>query len=505
MPTQWSTFPIKFEGGLITNRGRLEQGLDFPGSATNLQNFEADVQGGYTRIQGFTKFSDTEVPGTGQVKGIVAVELSKILAFRGGKAYTSAGGAWTEVLTIPNDTYTRIFYEGYDYGSGKKFVVVDGINPPAFYTVGTGLIAYNGTLPTDLTGARFVKDFQHHLFFAVGKELIWGAPYSDSDFAPGNGAGVINIGETITGLISFRKELFIFCLNKIFRLSGNTIDDFQLNPVTTNTGCLCGFTIKEVGGDIMYLSSDGMRYLSASERENDFGLTRASESIQSKFNELSPAECIFSSVTISEKNQYRIFVYEDTVPGPQAKGFIATKFSNQTADDISWSTTHGMKVYATSEFMSRDREHVFFCGETGYVYRMEAGNSFDGEPIIAIFETPFMPVEDPKIRKTYYKLTTYTRSTTGIELFLDLLFDYDKSGVVSPEVYQLSSFGGGSIYGDPGSVYGTSLYGSSVEVELDTNLEGSSFVVALKYTSNSTQPSFNINFATLEYRTNERR
>lgn len=504
MPTQWETFPIKFEGGLVTNKGRLEQGLDFPGSATTLQNFEADIQGGYTRIMGFSKFSDSIVPGTGQIKGVIAVEDSKVLAFRGSKAYTSESGAWTEVLTIPANTFTKVHYDSYDFGTAKKFVVVDGVNPPAFYDVLAGTMAYDIALPVDITGSKFVRVFKHHIFYAKGKFLNWGAPFTDDDFAPANGAGVINVGEEITGMISFRDQLFVFCLNKIFRLSGNSISDFTLEPVTTNTGCLDGFTIQEVGGDIMYLSSDGIRYLSASERENDFGLTRASEKIQSELNKVS-LNAVFSSVTISSKNQYRIFIYEDTVPGPQAEGFIATKFSNQTVDNVSWSTIKGMKVYATSEFMSREREYIFFCGEDGFVYRMESGNSFDGLPISAIFETPFMPITDPKVRKTYYKLTTYTRFSVSTDLFLELLFDYRGVGVILPETYQLSSFGGDAIYGGPGVIYGISTYGGVANVELNTNLEGSSFVIALKYTNTSTQPSFNINFATLEFRTNERR
>lgn len=504
MPTQWNTFPIKFEGGLITNRGRLEQGMDFPGSATTLQNFEADVQGGYTKILGYAKFSSDGVPGTGLIKGIVAVEAQKIVAARGNNYYSSVGGAWTNILTIPGVSPEKLFSESYDFGSGKKYVVVDGNNYPAFYDVTAGTMAYGVGFPTDVLGARFVRVFKHHLFYTVGKNLVWSAPYSDTDFTSGSGGGVINVGENITGMIAFREQLFVFCLNKIFRLSGNTATDFQLSPVTTNTGCLCGYTVQEVGGDIMYLSSDGVRYLSASERENDFGLTRASEKIQSEFSKINPSNCSFSSITISEKNQYRIFVYEDIVR-EKTKGFIAVKFSNQTADNISWSTILGMKVYDATEFMDREKEHVFFSSDTSFVYRMEAGNSFDGDPIPAIFETPYMPIDDPRIRKTYYKHTLYTRANTAIDLFLDLLFDYNNTGVISPNTFQISSAGVDNLYGNPAAIYGTSLYSTATNVEFYTNILGSSFVVALRYTNNSTQPIFNLNFATLEFRMNERR
>jgi len=48
MATQWQTHPVKLEGGLITNLGRLEQGIDAPGSATQLTNYEPSVEKGYS-------------------------------------------------------------------------------------------------------------------------------------------------------------------------------------------------------------------------------------------------------------------------------------------------------------------------------------------------------------------------------------------------------------------------------------------------------------------------
>ena len=69
MPTKWETFPIKLTGGLVTNLGRLEHGLQSPGSATILTNFEPSVNTGYSRILGYNKFSQSVVPGTGDIVG----------------------------------------------------------------------------------------------------------------------------------------------------------------------------------------------------------------------------------------------------------------------------------------------------------------------------------------------------------------------------------------------------------------------------------------------------
>lgn len=82
MATQWQTYPIEFRGGLISNQSRLQQGTNAVGSATFLQNFEVNKEGGYTKIKGYEKFSDTAVPGSGPVLGLKVVDSGKVLAAR---------------------------------------------------------------------------------------------------------------------------------------------------------------------------------------------------------------------------------------------------------------------------------------------------------------------------------------------------------------------------------------------------------------------------------------
>jgi len=505
MPTVWETFPIKFEGGLITNQGRLEHGVNAPGSATVLQNFEADVQGGYTKLAGYVKFSEDTVPNTGVVKGVVALGSSRVLAARGGNFSYSEGAAWTSKLVIPLTTYETIHYDSYDYGSGEFFVVVDGVNYPAFYNTTANTMAYGVGFPVDVLGASFVRNYKNHLFYAVGKNLVFSSPFLDSDFTPANGSGIINLGYEITGMISFREQLFVFCLDRIFRLSGNALADFQVQPVTTNTGCVSGHTIQEVGGDIMYLSNDGVRYLSASERNNDFGLTRASEKVQKEVIDWVNLNAHYCSMTIAPKNQYRMFLYETTATRETSKGLLGVKFSNQTVEDVSWSSILGMRVYATSTYFSGDADEHYFCNDSGYVYRMESSTSFDGEVIDAVFETPYMPITDPKIRKTLFKHSLYTRGDTAMNLTLQVLFDYDAEGILRPEPVMVSTNANSAVYGAATTLYGSTPYATTSEIQLYNNLVGSGFVVALRYTNSHIEPPFNLNFALLEYKNNERR
>lgn len=504
MATRWETFPVKFEGGWITNLGRLEQGINAPGSATILQNFEADVKGGYSRIQGFSKFIETAVPGTGQIKSVVTLSPSEVLVTRDSKVYYGTSAGWIDKLTLTSSAFIEANSETYNFAGTDITVSVDGVNDPYFFDHATKAVTAMSTPPTEVTGASVVKVFKNHVFYGKNNLLSFTEPYTDSGFNTGAGAGVINIGDAIVGLQVFRDELIIFCRNKIFRLSGNSSSDFVLSTITTNTGCLSGKTIQEVGGDIMYLGPDGVRYLSASERNNDFGLTRASSNIQEDLTANLSLNKRYVSVTLSKKSQYRLFIHSSNEFSQVSKGYLGVKFSDQSSTDISWSSLKGFKVYAVDKYQNFDTEVILFSSGTDYIYRMESGSSLDGEDIEAVFETPYIPITDIKIRKTFYKHTLYAKTQGLMNITVLPKFDYLQSNANSSEPFELSTQAGSAIYGSPLSVYGSAVYGALGQEQYYSNLVGSGFVIALRYSNTSQQPPFNINFAILEYRPNER-
>ena len=63
MPDSSQVQPVAFncEGGLVLNRSTF---LMEPGQALELQNFEPDIEGGYRRINGFSKYVNAVVPQT---------------------------------------------------------------------------------------------------------------------------------------------------------------------------------------------------------------------------------------------------------------------------------------------------------------------------------------------------------------------------------------------------------------------------------------------------------
>ena len=67
---RWQTFPFEFKGGLISNLSPYQQGVQAPGSARILVNYEPSVFGGYRRIEGYDKFDSNALSNSGNVRGL---------------------------------------------------------------------------------------------------------------------------------------------------------------------------------------------------------------------------------------------------------------------------------------------------------------------------------------------------------------------------------------------------------------------------------------------------
>jgi len=655
MPDRWQTYAIEFKGGLITNQSPLQHGINAPGSARILRNYEPSVEGGYRTVQGYSKYDSTVVPpygtplvhagsqtgttlvignlyttpvagdtftiagvtgtytiagsgvsfsstnkratltltgalasspadqaavtftsGAGIMQGVHTFE-SSVIAARGNDLFKSTGSGWSKINT-PNygtvlvnagsqtgtsldvdgitgtpqagDTFTiagvdliytltatpsissggatfainpalnsspadnavitfrsvdrsgmaRHRFVNFNY-SGTDFMAgVDGVNVPFIYD-GNTFTALDG-IPTEGVGASHVADFKNQLFFAKGSNLVFTSPYTSTDFSAANGAGTLNVGSTITGLIIFREQLIIFSERSVKRLVGNTIADFQLQPITLDTGCTDTDTIQEIGGDVLYLGPDGIRSLSATERIGDFNLAVASKVIQDDVTDFVNAHTSFSSVTIRPKSQYRLFGYNTNYTASASRGIIGS----QVEQGISWAELRGFKAYVASSNLYEGTETIVFANDNGYVYRMESGNSLDGAEIFSTFATPYIPINDPRVRKTIYKIFLYADPDGSLISDVNLLFDFNESGIIQPASITFNNTAGSGVpafYGT--AVYATNTYGGTVQKLFESQTVGSGYVVSVQFRTNSTNAPHSLDAVTLEYGTYGRR
>lgn len=512
MATQWQTFPMEFKGGLISNLSPLQQGINAVGSATTLQNFEPAKEGGYKKVLGYSKYIDDEVPGSGVVLGVKVANEEKAIAVRKNGSnlsqyYINVAGSWSS-LGAAASLGGKVRGASFNFNGTHKIFFVDGVNSPAVFEDTTDTLSFL-TVPTDVTGASQVTVYKQHVFVAKGVTLSFSAPFNENDWTVANGAGTISVGHQITGLIVFRDQLIVFSRNKIQRLVGSSVSDFQLLPIAEDIGCLYPDTIQEVGGDVLFMGPDGLRLLGATERIGDFGLEIASEPITKDAKRFLNSSENFCSVVLRDKAQYRVFSYIESVDNDSSEGLLGTKFSDQGASNIEWATLKGYKAYCADGRYVPGVEVTIFGGLDGYVYRLETQASRDGANIEAIYQSPFMPITDPQKRKTLYKMALYVDTSGTFEVDVNLYFDIfsvaNYNGTIRPQTITLSSASTGVfVYGSTATVYGTATYGAELDKVYDTPLIGSGKTFSLRIEDNSTNPSFSLDTAVFEYREYDR-
>jgi len=493
-----SPYVFACEGGLVLDQSTFSMQ---PGMALELQNFEPDIRGGYRRINGYEKWNSNIVPqDTSDTEKVLMCAYfgDNVIAARGTKIHEAGTtGSWTQIDSGRTSAgkYTHFRY---NLGGTDYIVWADGAN---------NATKYDGTTVTDLnaTGApsdpQYVVGFKDALFFAgmssTPQAVTFTAPFTDDDFSIANGAGTINVDSPITGLFPFRDQLFIFCEERIFKLVGNTIADFQLQPVTREIGCVNGFTIQEVAGDLIFLAKDGLRTVAGTERIGDVELGTISRPIQRRFSDQTDVD-EFDSVVVPDKTQYRIFFSNADVTRGNTTGVIAVRKQNYEFADL-----RGIRPSCT-DFIVENGESIVLHGEyDGYVYRQEKGDDFDGNTITGKYRSPDLSMGDAGIRKNFQRIIINYAPEAAVNADLFVRYDYESPNVPRPAAYPFDTSTVVAIYGT--SVYGTATYGGQSNPLVRQPIEGSGFAVALRVNDRGASAPYSLKGFQLEFDVGARR
>lgn len=508
MVDRWVSKPIPCVGGLILDQDALTLGTNFPGSASLLQNFEPSVDGGYRRINGYIKYDNAVVPGDDD-EPVLGVKVSMLGVFAtrlidAGTAnednaiYFSSGSGWGSPLnsSFRPGAVTKARYITY-YFDEPVIVQCDGVNP-AWRWNGSADTTINGTgAPTNPKYAAFFKSRLALAGYGSGDKVSISSPNDDTDFDGGNGAFEINVGDKIKGMRLFRDSLVIFCEHGIKVLVGTTTADFTLDDIATSIGCLSHDSIQEIGGDLIYLSTDGFRSFAATQRIGDVELGLLSKAIQPLVRDMLAAgfdEDNYSSCVMRKKSQYRLFINNpDITTDADNFGILGrlTDIPITPHGTYEWATTLGFKPYCSDSEYSGNLEVVVMGHHTnGYVYRLESGNTLDGENIFAIYRSQDMTFDDASLRKVFHKLDLYTHVEGDVDFNVQLLLDREIGNIIQPSAINMGQSGGVAVYGT--AIYDTDTYGAFLFPSFKKNLIGSGFFGAFQFTCNNDSAPFKL-------------
>jgi hypothetical protein len=504
MADESQTVPSAFncEGGLVLNKSTF---MMQPGEALELRNFEPAVDGGYRRINGFSKYVSAIVPFTSSSAEkilMVATFGDVVLAARGTSIFsaTPGGSSWTS-RDSGRTNAGKYNFERFNFDGTDKIIVVDGTNAP---TVFNSSLAATDVSDSSVVGSKFVVSHRNHMFYAgkstTKQEVVFSEPFNEDGFNSGSGAGSFKVDDEITGIKVFRDDLFIFCETRIFKLTGSSSSNFAVSDVTRDIGCINGDTIQEFAGDLIFLGPDGLRTIAGTARIGDVELGTISSNVQSIFNDNIASATEFDSVVITDKTQYRIFFTKSNVGENQTKGVICVLKGQK----FEFSEIQGIRPACTDSFVSEGNVLVLHGAyQTGYIYRQESGNTFDGTTILGRYRSPDLTFNDPGIRKHMQRVIVNYKPEAAIDADLFVRYDYEAKESARPAAYPLDSEDVVALYGT--SVYGVPIYGGASQPLVRQSVEGSGFAVALKVEDGGETAPYSLKGFQLEYQLGARR
>jgi hypothetical protein len=517
-------YTVACDGGLVKSANSIDL-LRTPGVARELRNFEVSTEGGYRRINGFAKYGGGSAVqptgGTATILGVFPYADGVIVTAGTNIYFSNTGTSWLQInrdsVAVGGDNYTTftgrstlartgqaqcqfVLFEGPDYDYGEV-IIADGANKLySFRMEGTGALTTRTFFAAEITvtGTKHVKYItvhDHHLI-AAGVEdnlsTVYYSVYNDPDNFTGTGAGSVTISDQIEGIKGFREDLIVFAENSIHKLVNiNDSSNIRIDPITENVGCLSGYSIQEIGGDLIFLAPDGLRTVAGTARIGDVELGTVSKEIQPLVTDLTESinSYIISSIVLREKSQYRLFYTDTTIQNSSQRGIIGTLRPN----GFQWSETRGIEVTEIGSGFDQNGVEQYYHGDTdGYVHVHDSGNDFDGSTILARYATPDYDYGDLGTLKTLHYLKVSASAEGVVEPNVQVRFDYGSTDIPQPpDLFDLGVINPPSLFGD--AIFNTNVFGGAESPLVRVALQGSGHSNNFTIISEDTKAPYTIN------------
>lgn len=486
--TPSQTFSFRnFTGGLNTTAGSL--GLN-NNESSGLRNVDFNVFGSILKRNGYTHLNATAIPSAPTNDGLHWYEAVLSSALTRKLVTVADGKLWKQDdLDGTNDDITGslTITEGSfcDFENFLNEVYITNNTDVPFKWAGSG----NGaamTVPTNLTKAKFVKQFNNYLFLAnvtvnsvVHQSRIYWSNIKNT--GTWTATDFIEIakddGQDITGIKVLSDRLVIYKRRSIYNLffTGDSDIPFILpggGKSNSDVGCVSPFSIQELKNGHIFLSYDGWYFYDGN---NSY---KISDKITTSF---------------LETNTTRLEQARSLVQKSKNRYMCALPSNGATENDLvfvfdilnnSWSIYSGMECSSMATvYVDGVEERPYFADYDGYIYRADTGS--DDYPLkiqTAInfyYFTNWIHFDDLVDQKGVPHIYIYYQTSNAV-LTISYSYDFEEADQFSNT---MNMSGGTSSYGS--AIYGTDTYASSGGKVQRRDFTGRGRVVRFKF-SNST-------------------
>jgi len=400
----------------------------------------------------------------------------------------SLDGTWDDItggLTITADNFC-------DFENFLNEVYITNNEDVPFLWGGSG----NGaamTVPSGLTDAQFVKQFNNRLF--LGNVLVSGTRHASrvyfsnlKDTDTWTSTDFIDIsqndGQEITGLKVLSDRLVIFKTRSIYNMffTGNANVPFILpggGKSNSAVGCVAPYSIQEVNNGLVFLSHDGFYFYDGF---NSFKISDKITSTLQGFNTTRFDQVV--SLVQKDKNRYWAAM-PDSGQTTNNKVVVWDYFNN------AFSIYKGINASAlTSVFVSGDEERVYFGDYLGFTYRGDTGTFDDPSgtdtAIDAFYKTNWRPYQDLVDQKGIPHIVLYFQNA-NTTLQLSYAYDFEDGDQFTQSFTLATST---DVYGT--GVYGTAIYAGSGGAVTRRDLKGRGRVIRFKFANDVLNETYQI-------------
>ena len=422
--------------------------------------------------------------------------------------YTTGG--WTRVHSFRSSIgVSKVRHSFNDLESEISVVLTDGVNLPCKITGSTFTTHTANTDPKDPEGAKVSALFSNRVFYAGfptgagagGPSYVLYTTAGDDDDFTGS-ANVLDMGFSVVGIAPFRDALFVFGESEIKKIVADATTTFAIQDVTSNVGCIATDSIMEIGGDILFLASDGIRPIQGTARIGDIELQTISKPIQQLLQGLPSSHDLdnMTSVVIRNKSQFRYFFPSTSTAASDTAGIVGgLRFADRR---VGWEFGEllGIRAFVATSGLINKVETVLHGDGNGEIFKQESGNTFNTANVTAVYASPFLYFDSTEKRKIFQHLSLFTRPEGSSTINLGISYDWDDPNVPDPNTYSLTTAGALARYTTTGATYdSTFTFDGSSSPILETNIQGSGRAISLVITSTGTQAPYSISGFSITY------
>jgi hypothetical protein len=375
-----------------------------------------------------------------------------------------------------------------NFGSGARIYGADGVNN-GFEFDGTVYVKLRTGMADDTPDHVVVH--KQHVFFNFGPSVQFSSIADPYMWSPVTGAGEIALNADVTAFLvqpgdQSTGALAIYSDDNTYVLYGSSSANFSLVSYNVGTGAKA-FSAQNVNASYSF-DDRGVINMATTINYGNFDSSALTLNLRPFVQQR--RNLATASGVNREKSQYRVFFSDGyalyvTLANGKYMGSMPVQFPNAVACMCEGEKPDGS-------------ETSFFGSTNGYVYRLDAGTSFDGTEIAANITLVFNAIGSPRLLKRFRKASLEI-SGTG---YAEFAFNYDLAyssiyvGQDNPVSYEsnLSASYWDAAYWDAFVWDGRTLAPSEVEVK------GTAENIAIKVASISAiyQP-FTVNSAILHY------